>query len=71
MYPKAIIKLFDLPPPWLKIDYFTAPSALSMPAPKKEVCPIPPVHRRGSAEGQPTGQANGVAEERSNAATAP
>ena len=45
----------------------TALAALSIPAPKNEVWPRPPVHWRGSSAGQFAGQASGVADERSSA----
>ena len=49
----------------------TAASAFTIPAPKNEVCPVPPVHWRGSSAGQFAGHASGVADARSSAATAP
>ncbi len=49
----------------------TAPRAFTIPAPKNDICPGPPAHCRGSVAGQSAGQDSGVADERSNAATAP
>ena len=56
----------------LSANYFAAARlAFTMPAPKNDVWPVPPVQRRGSSDGQSIGHESLVAVARIKAATVP